>query len=88
MIQPSAAPGSAAAGGLLDRSIGSDTNDSNGSTNGNTVYSCHLCSYTSLQRDEFNAHVNEHYVFTCCKCEFQTKVGYPLNDQITITVTL
>ena len=75
VIQPAAAGGSGGGGiGLLDRSIGSDTNDSNGSTNGNNVYSCHLCSYTSLQRDEFNAHVNEHYVFTCCKCEFQTKV--------------
>jgi hypothetical protein len=64
---PPGTPGS----GILDRSIGSDTD--NGSSNGNTVYTCHLCSFSSLNRDEFNNHVNGHYEFRCCKCEFMTK---------------
>ena len=30
---------------------------------GSTLFHCHLCSYTSLSRDEFNDHVNDHYEF-------------------------
>ena len=30
---------------------------------GSTIFHCHLCSYTSPSRDEFNDHVNDHYEF-------------------------
>ena len=30
---------------------------------GSTIFHCHLCSYTSPSRDEFNEHVNDHYEF-------------------------
>ncbi len=30
---------------------------------GTTMFHCHLCSFTSLSREEFNDHVNDHYEF-------------------------
>ena len=30
---------------------------------GSTLFHCHLCSYTTGSRDEFNDHVNDHYEF-------------------------
>lgn len=30
---------------------------------GSTLFHCHLCSFTSPSRDEFNDHVNDHYEF-------------------------
>lgn len=30
---------------------------------GSTLFNCHLCSFTSVSRDEFNEHVNDHYEF-------------------------
>ena len=40
---------------------------------GSTLFHCHLCAFTSTSRDEFNDHVNDHYVFHCPKCDFNTK---------------
>ena len=52
---------------LLDRSI------SENSSQGPKVFNCHLCTYTSLSREDYNSHVNGHYEFRCQKCEFMTK---------------
>ena len=30
---------------------------------GSTLFHCHLCSFTTPSRDEFNEHVNDHYEF-------------------------
>ena len=36
-------------------------------------FHCHLCTYSSMSRDEFNDHVNDHYEFRCQKCDYMTK---------------
>ena len=30
---------------------------------GSTLFHCHLCSFTSVDRDEYNEHTNDHYEF-------------------------
>ena len=40
---------------------------------GQTIFQCHLCTYTSFKREEFNEHMNQHYEFRCPKCDFDTQ---------------
>lgn len=49
---------------------------------GSTSFHCHLCSYTVFSREEFNEHVNDHYVFNCPKCEFDTKIEADYKDHL------
>lgn len=58
---------SASGGSMVVKTLDEDSNE------GNHFYSCHLCSFSSLNRDEFNLHVNGHYEFKCQKCDFMTK---------------
>ena len=30
---------------------------------GSTLFHCHLCTFTSVDRDEYNEHTNDHYEF-------------------------
>jgi len=39
-----------------------------------SLFQCHLCSFTSNNREDFNSHVNNHYEFHCPKCDFMTKI--------------
>ena len=40
---------------------------------GQTLFQCHLCTFTSFVREDFNEHMNGHYEFICPKCEFDTQ---------------
>ena len=63
---------------IEDINGGENTGDGS-ATNGNGLnshtglFTCHLCTFSSASRDDFNNHVNSHYEFRCQKCDFMTK---------------